>query len=71
MSGYEYRMVTRRTLGELEKAVRKLQLNGWTMQNQDHGPTVAEALDVIAGGGMVTVAMRRGLDDGNYPGVDP
>jgi hypothetical protein len=55
---FDYRIVTRNTLGDLEKQVRFLQRDRWQLQYSG-SPSIAEALDMIAQKKSVAVSMKR------------
>lgn len=68
MDKYDYRLVSRPSLGELEKAVLTLRNEGWDLEMQEASPTICEALADLhpvlnkrAGGmsSLVCVAMKR------------
>jgi hypothetical protein len=58
-----YRLVKRNSLTELEAAVAKLHSEGWEFHNVDHGPTLAQALQIILSDENlklgVAISMRR------------
>lgn len=64
---YDYRIVGRVNLSELEQAVRQLQRERWEMQRPDNPMTLEDALDAclpadLGGrptGTLISVSMRR------------
>ena len=62
---YDYRLVSRHCLADLEGAARALYAEGWEIVNAEHGPTVGQVLQQILGGpgyGMrlpFAISMRR------------
>lgn len=59
MPKFDYRIVVRSTLGDLEKQVRFMESQGWSIQEQANDITISAALNVISANGKVTVSMRR------------
>jgi hypothetical protein len=68
---YDYRIVSRLSLADLERAVRKLMLDGYEIHNEEHGDTLAQALMKLYPRGStygisprVAVSMRKESSDG-------
>lgn len=56
---YDYRIVARNSLADLEQSVRQLQREDWEMQRTGVELTVEDALDAISERKMVSVKMRK------------
>lgn len=59
MVSYDYRIVARNSLADLEQSVRQLQREDWEMQRTGVELTVEDALDAISERKMVSVKMRK------------
>jgi hypothetical protein len=57
---YNYKIVPRRSLAELEQRVRLMEAEGWELHSHDEELTISQALNFLAGPekGMVAVSMR-------------
>lgn len=55
---YNYKIVPRRSLAELEQRVRLMEKDGWELVSHDDELTISQALNALRGKSMVAVSMR-------------
>jgi len=75
---FDYRMVMRNNLTDIEVAIRDLQAQGWVMNDPNNvTPTLCQALDNIGRGDPLGIPMKRqqtpDLEPPNWEmeGLDP